>query len=364
MNAAEEAPGNSHEVGAAPASSACAQQTVDYLIVGAGLSGLTMAERLCAGGRTCLIVDRRLHIGGNCYDYLDEHGSWVSQYGPHFFGTSFSRVFAYLSRFTKWIHIDSRGLSQTDQRYRYSPTHQLAFGRLAETSRTIDEVYARLSLDDTSRTASGTASAFGQIQALPEEGYTAMFENMLAACGERASVRLGFDYREISQGIPHRYLIYTGSIDAYFGYRFGRLPYRALRFDPHHFPESALKHRSNTGLPGRFWQPAVQVSYSGAQDYTRTIELKHLMPTGASGSTVLFEYPEDRPQSEERYCPTHTPASQELYRRYARLAEKETNVSFVGRLPAFQNYSMDEVVALALAEAERLATRFSTGPST
>jgi len=178
-----------------------------------------------------------------------------------------------------------------------------------------------------------------KFQALPREGYTAMFRKILAH--PKIEVRLGTSYREARTQIPHRHLIFTGPIDEYFEHRFGPLPYRSLRFEPE-------------TLAQEFFQPAMQVNYPNDHDFTRIVEIKHATGQRLPATTIVREYPEDFGPGKEPYYPIPAPDTRALYERYAALAAQETGTTFVGRLATYRYYNMDQVVGMALAEFEKL----------
>jgi UDP-galactopyranose mutase len=163
-------------------------------------------------------------------------------------------------------------------------------------------------------------------------------------------VQLGADFRDVRQQVEFKHLIFTGPIDEYYDRCFGALPYRSLRFEPE-------------TLQQEFYQPAMQVNYPNDYDFTRIVEIKHATGQQIPVTTIIREYPTDyRPSTStdagtEPYYPIPAPDARALYGRYAALAEKEQNISFVGRLATYRYYNMDQVVGMALTEAERLLAR-------
>ncbi len=377
---------------------------VDYLIVGAGFSGVTIAERLANElGATCLIVDKRPHIGGNAYDALDAHGVLTHRYGPHYFRTNSPRIRDYLGRFTAWRPVDYRILSYTHGRYWPFPINLNTFEQLVGHPSTSEEMQATLNAwrvpiehpvnsEEVILSQVGTelyrmffegytlkqwrrhpreldASVCGRIpirtnrdnrylsesfQALPAEGYTRLFERMLASCADRVEVLLGTEFRDILPHLRHRHLVYTGPVDEYFGYCEGRLPYRSLRFEPESFSAEALRERAAVaGKPG-FWQPAMQVNYPNDEEFTRIVEIKHATGQDCPNTTIVREFPEDFGPGKEPYYPIPAPDASALYRRYKERADAEPRTSFIGRLATYRYYNMDQVVGMALAEFDRL----------
>jgi UDP-galactopyranose mutase len=193
-----------------------------------------------------------------------------------------------------------------------------------------------------------------KFQALPAEGYTRMFERMIEACGGRLQMKLGTDYREILPHVKYRHLIYTGPIDEFYDCRFGSLPYRSLRFEfENHTPDQLRSRKMISGKEG-FWQPAMQVNYPNDEDFTRIVEIKHATGQRCANSTIAREYPEDYGPGKEPYYPIPAPDTSAIYKRYKELADAESRISFIGRLATYRYYNMDQVVAMALTEVDKL----------
>lgn len=367
----------------------------DYLIVGAGFSGAVLAERLASQlGATCLVIDRRKHIAGNAFDGPDASGVLIHHYGPHYFRTNAQMVIDYLSQFTEWHHVDYKILSWTHGRYWQFPinlnTFEQLIGRRASsqqmeavleawrvpipTPRNSEEIILsqvgtklyemffrgytakqwRLSPKDLDpsvcgriplRTNRDDRYLSERFQALPAHGYTAMFHRILNH--PRIELRLGAEFREIREQISYRHLIYSGPIDEYFDFCFGRLPYRSLRFEP----ETYEMER---------YQPALQVNYPNEFEYTRTVELKHATGQKIPHTTVVREYPADFYPGSEPFYPIPAPDARRLYQQYAERAEQESNVTFLGRLATYRYLNMDQVVASALTTFHALKTARST----
>ena len=366
--------------------------TFDYLIVGAGFAGSVLAERLASQcGQTCLVVERRNHLAGNAYDTHDAAGILVHRYGAHYFRSNSDRIVEYLSQFTDWHHVEYKILSWTHGAYWQFPINLNTFEQLIGRPSTseemadtlakwrvpianpqnseeviISQVGARLyemffknytrkqwrrdpkELDASVcgripiRTNRDDRYLSEKFQALPREGYTRMFERMLAHPGIK--VLLQTDYREILPHVQFKNMIYTGPIDQYFDCCFGALPYRSLRFEP----ETIEKE---------FFQPAMQVNYPNEEDFTRIVEIKHCTGQRAPVTTIVREYPEDHGPGREPYYPIPAPDARALYEKYAERAEAERRVSFVGRLATYRYYNMDQVVGAALAEFEKLRAK-------
>ena len=369
-----------------------------FLVVGAGLAGLTAAEQIAARlGKDCLVIDRRDHIGGNCHDMQDEHGVLVHPYGPHYFRTDSERVVNYLSRFTDWHPVRYRVQSCTKGRYWSFPVNLRTFEQLMGRECTEEECRAWLDRERTPedgppanseelmlRTAGKTLyrlffapytlkqwgvpatelapSVCGRIpirtnrddsylkesfQALPRDGYAAMFRRMSSSPLIRILTSTSFE--EVKERVTWDHLIYTGPLDAYFNYSLGRLPYRSLRFEREHFSADQLKERFPVSGKEGFWQPEMQVNYPDtAVPWTRIVELKHATGQQVAGSTVIREYPDAWTPEKEPYYPIPSGASDQLAEAYRKLTKREKHVTFIGRLAQYRYLNMDQVVLQAL----------------
>jgi UDP-galactopyranose mutase len=360
----------------------------DYLIVGAGFAGSTCAERLAANGRRVLICDQRPHVGGNAYDCYDDAGVLIHQYGPHIFHTASARVFEYLSRFTAWRSYEHHVLAKVDGKLVPFPinidTVNRLFGlTLDETTierffaeraeglghpRTSEEAvvskigrelyekffrgYSRKQwgLDPSELDASVAARVpartnrddryfTDEFQAMPRHGFTRLFQKMLDH--PNITLALKTDYRELIHEVDFGAMIYSGPVDAFFDYRFGKLPYRSLefRFETHE---------------REVFQPQAVVNYPNEEEYTRITEFKYLTGQRHPFTSVVYEYPK---ADGDPYYPIPRPVNAELYRKYKLLADATPQVHFVGRLATYKYYNMDQVVAQALALTDRILGR-------
>ena len=352
----------------------------DYLIVGAGYAGSVLAERMAAdANKKVLLIDKRPHIGGNAYDHYNDDGILVHKYGPHIFHTNSREVFEYLSRFTAWRPYEHRVLASVDGQLLPIPINLDTVNRLyglkldsfqlenffdsvaekKENIRTSEDVivnrvgrdlyekffrnYTRKQwgLDPSELEPQVTARVpvrtnrddryfTDTYQAMPRHGYTRMFEKMLDHPNIR--IMLNTDYREIERMIPFREMIYTGPIDEFFDFRFGKLPYRSLEF----------KHET---LDPAVHQSAPVVNYPNEHSYTRITEFKYLTGQEHSKTSIVYEFPcaEGDP-----YYPVPRPENNEIYKKYQALAAAATNVHFAGRLATYKYYNQDQVVAQAL----------------
>lgn len=356
---------------------------LDALVVGAGFSGCVMAERLASSGRSVLVIDRRAHIGGNAYDELDEYGVLVHRHGPHVFHTNSQEVSSYLSRFTEWRPYEHRTLAMVDGKLYPFPINQTTINQLynlnldeqgvrdflarvridkPEIRTSEDFVLSRVGSDlcekfyrgytrkqwglDLSELSSSVAGRIpvrvdiddryftNSFQAMPREGYTAMFKAMLQH--PNICVELGTDFSSIKSGWKR--LIWTGAIDEYFNLRLGQLPYRSLRFE--------FEYR---GVPR--YQSAATINYPNDGEATRVTEFKYLTGQQHQGTTIAREYPS---AVGEPYYPVPRPENAVLYQQYRALADAQKRVTFVGRLARYRYCNMDQAVAAALVEAKEL----------
>ncbi|HYE58213.1 MAG TPA: UDP-galactopyranose mutase, partial [Rhodothermales bacterium] len=297
----------------------------DYLVVGAGFAGAVMAERLAReGGKRVLVVDRRRHIAGNAYDEYNADGLLIHRYGPHIFHTNAKRVWDYLSAFTEWRPYEHRVLASVDGQLLPIPINldtinrlyglnltsfevEDFFNRLAEpraqirtsedvvVSRVGTELYRKFFRNYTRKQwdldpSELDASVISRVpirtnrddryftdtyQAMPLHGYTRMFERMLEH--PRIKVMLGADYREVRDLVPHGEVIFTGPVDEYFDFAFGKLPYRSLEF----------RHETHAAS---VFQPAPVVNYPNEHPYTRITEFKYLTGQEHPKTSVVYEY--------------------------------------------------------------------------
>ncbi|HEY5720950.1 MAG TPA: UDP-galactopyranose mutase [Allosphingosinicella sp.] len=363
----------------------------DYLVVGAGFAGSVIAERLASQHDSkVLVIDKRPHVAGNAYDHLDESGVLIHQYGPHIFHTNSDEIVDYLSRFTAWRPYEHRVLAQVRGQLVPIPINRTtlnslfgldlandeeAAAYLASRAEPVGEIrtsedvvisavgrelyelffqgYTRkqwgidpsqLDKAVTARIPTRTNTDdryFGdKHQIMPLHGYTAMFNRMLDH--PNIDVLLSTDYRDIMDEIEAGHIVYTGPVDEYFGFRFGKLPYRSLRFEH----KIVQKER---------FQPVAVVNYPDPQTpYTRITEYKHLTGQTHPWTSVTYEYPS---AEGDPYYPIPRPENQALYKKYEALADANPNVTFVGRLATYRYYNMDQVVGQALSAFRKLDAR-------
>lgn len=367
----------------------------DYLIVGAGFAGSVLAERLASqSDKKVLICDRRNHIAGNAYDHYNEDGILVHRYGPHIFHTNSRDVFDYLSLFTQWRPYEHRVLASVDGSLVPIPINlntinklyglnltsfevEAFFAKVAEpkdyirtsedvvVSKVGRELYEKFfrnythkqwgmypsELDKSvtarvpTRTNRDDRYFTDTYQAMPLHGYTAMFEKILL--NPNIKVMLNTDYREIQKVIPYREMIYTGPIDQFFDYRFGKLPYRSLDF----------KHETHDKS---VFQSAPVVNYPNEHPYTRVTEFKYLTGQEHNKTSVVYELPK---AEGDPYYPIPRLENAEIYKQYKEIADRTPGVHFVGRLATYKYYNMDQVVAQALATYAKISKRHNWHPA-
>jgi UDP-galactopyranose mutase len=363
----------------------------DYLIVGAGFAGSVLAERLAnISNKKVLIIDQRDHIGGNAYDHYNKDGILIHKYGPHIFHTNSKKVFDYLSMFTPWRPYEHRVLASVDGQLVPIPINLNTINKLyglnlncsqleaffeskAEkkskiltsedvvVSKVGKELYEKFfkfytkkqwDLDPSELDASVTARVptrtnkddryfTDTYQAMPLYGYTRMFQKMLSH--PNIKIMLNTDFKEVVDVIPYKAMIYTGPIDSFFNYCYGRLPYRSLEFK---FETHDASIFQSTGT----------INFPNEHAYTRITEFKYLTGQAHNKTSIVYEYP----QAEgDPYYPIPRPENTEIYKKYQRLANAMTNTYFTGRLATYKYYNMDQVVAQSLTLFEKITQQHS-----
>ena len=360
----------------------------DYLIVGAGFAGSVLAERLARGSnKKVILCDRRPHIGGNAYDHYNEAGILVHKYGPHIFHTNSREVFEYLSRFTEWRSYQHRVRACVDGQIVPIPINldtintlyglnltsfEVAdfFKKVAEpiehiktsedvvVSQVGRELYEKFfrnytrkqwGLDPSELDSSVTSRIptrtnrddryfTDTYQAMPLHGFTRMFENMLDH--PNIKLLLNCDYREIEKDITFREMIYTGPVDAFFGYCYGKLPYRSLEF----------KHETHN-VPT--FQSAPVINYPNEHLYTRVTEFKYLTGQEHPKTSIVYEFPRSEGDA---YYPIPRKENADLYAKYKALAARTPGTHFVGRLATYKYYNMDQIVGQALTTYAKMTS--------
>lgn len=377
----------------------------DCIIIGAGIAGAVAARKLAEEkGKQVLVLERRNHIGGNCYDERDEHGILIHNYGPHIFHTGMEDVFTYLSRFTEWhlfghevaakvadglipvpfnlntlemVYGEKAGQLGKKLADTYGEGSRVPIMKLRESGdpdiREIAQyVYENIFLqytmkqwgqkpEEISPEVTGRVPVLishdnryfqDKYQGVPKDGFTAMFERMLAH--ERITVRCGADCRESLairedgiwfEGQPFAGdVIYTGALDELFDCRFGRLPYRSLDFKFEHYDTESFQGRS-------------VVNYTVSEDFTRITEFKFL--TGqqdTNGTTIVKEYPfaYSGAEGEIPYYAILNDENEALYERYRGLVKGLDRFHLLGRLAEYRYYNIDAMVKKAFELTEQM----------
>ncbi|MBD6619610.1 UDP-galactopyranose mutase [Komarekiella sp. 'clone 1'] len=366
----------------------------DWLIIGAGYSACVMAERIATQlGQRVLIVEQRDHIGGNAYDYYNEHGILVHKYGPHIFHTKSKKVWDYLSEFTEWRHYYHHVLGVVEGKKvpipfnlnslyalfppKYAeklenlllenfgfgvkvPILKLRESTSGELTFLADYIYENVFLrytmkqwgvkpEELDRGVTGRVPVYisrdnryfqDPYQAMPKLGYTEMFRRMLAH--SNIKVLLNTDYREIINDVKFNRILCTGSIDTFFDYMYGELPYRSLRFQ-----FETLDQES--------YQEVGTVNYPNDYDITRITEQKYLSGQTSSKTTLVMEYPQAYvPGKNDPYYPILNEDNRDRLSLYLKEVEKlNGTVLFAGRLGDYKYYDMDHAVARALGLFEK-----------
>ncbi len=351
----------------------------DFLVVGCGLSGVTCARLLAEKGKRVLVADRRSHIGGNVFDSYNEDGILIHNYGPHIFHTNIKEVWDFLSRFTEWYYYQHRVLAFVNGKMVPIPINLDTVNMLYGTdydSRNISAFYDQVRDSDREVTNAEdmVISKVGQelyelffkgytikqwglqpkdldkevtaripvrysrddryftdrYQGVPAQGYTKMIEKMLDH--SNISILLNTDFKDIQNEIKYSKIIFTGPIDYYFDYKYGRLPYRSIRFE---FVTYNME----------YYQPVATVNYPNDYDFTRITEFKYFTGQKSDKTTIVKEY---STSDGEPYYPIPRRENRELYQLYRQEAEKLGNVRFIGRLGLYKYANMDIVVKDAM----------------
>lgn len=351
-----------------------------YVVVGAGISGLTIAERIANElGEKVLVIEKRGHIGGNCYDYYDKDGILIHKYGPHIFHTVHKKVYSYLSQFTDWNDYQHRVLTYVDGNLLPMPICARTINMLYNLNLSTSEVKGFLeSVADGDREIQSSEDVViskageyiyekffknytkkqwdiypgeldpsvisrvpvrnntderyftDQYQGMPAAGYTYMFENMVQC--DKIKLLLNTDYKEVIDDIKYDQLIYTGPIDYFYNYEFGELKYRSI--------DVAFETKDTND-----YQSASVVNYPNDYDFTRITEYTKLTGQKHDKTVISKEYPT---WDGEPYYPVPIPEQKALYEKYKERAEADKKTLFAGRLAEYKYYNMDAVVLAAL----------------
>lgn len=372
----------------------------DYIIIGAGLAGCVMAERIAnILDKKVLIIEKRDHIGGNCYDYFNRNEILVHKYGPHIFHTDLEDVWEYLSQFTMWSNYQHHVLGFIDGKkvpipFNLNTLHELLPHNLAEEleKKLIDKIgfntkipilklkelddedfkfladfiYEKVFINYTKKQWGLTPEELDpsvtervpihisrdnryfqdKYQGEPINGYTKMFEKMVKT--PNIKVILNTNFKEVIKLLNNEILfieekfegkmIFTGQIDELFNYELGELPYRSLKFESETFDK-------------KYFQEVGIVNYPNNYDFTRITEFKHLTKQENKKTSVVKEYPKTYDKDEDiPYYPIPKEEYNDLYRKYLEKATRINNLILVGRLAEYKYYNMDIVIKVALGK--------------
>ncbi|MCP2025146.1 UDP-galactopyranose mutase [Flavobacterium sp. HSC-32F16] len=358
---------------------------VDILIIGAGISGSVLAERYASIGKKVLIIEKRNHIAGNCYDYVDDNNILVSKYGAHLFHTNDESVWKYVNQFSDWYPWEHKVIARVDDKTvpipvnittvnrlfganinseqqmiswleeNRTPIEKPANGEEAVLNRVGSVLYEKMFKHYTKKQwdkypAELDASVLDRIpvrynyddryfsdtyQALPQGGYTQLFENIVKH--PNIEILLDTDYFDVKeQYTGYEKLFYTGPVDRFFDFKHSlteKLEYRSINF-------------VSETIDAAFFQENSVVNYPGTEvDFTRIIEYKHFGNQKSEKTTVVREYTVDEG---EPYYPVPNPRNAEIYNKYKDEAEKLLDVHFVGRLANYKYFNMDQAFKNAL----------------
>lgn len=354
------------------------------IIIGAGISGAVLAERYAALGKKVLVLEKRDHIGGNCYDYYNENGILVSKYGAHLFHTNYEDVWAYVNRFSEWYFYEHRVLAKVDgqlvpipvnittvnklfglniqteeEMKKWLDEHQVKNenpqnGKEAALARVGEVLYEKMFKNYTKKQWDKypeelDASVLNRIpvrsnfddryfsdkyQYLPQGGYTQMFEKMFNH--PNITVLLNTDFFDVRDELKdYEKMFYTGPIDQFFDFKFSvkeKLEYRSIRF----------VHETHNK---EYFQENSVINYPNEEGFTRIVEYKHITGQKSPKTTIVKEFTTDEG---EPYYPVPNPRNQAIYDQYKREADKLENIYFVGRLANYKYFNMDQAFKNAL----------------
>jgi UDP-galactopyranose mutase len=374
----------------------------DIIVIGAGISGAAIAERYAALlDKKVLVIEKRDHIGGNCYDYYNEHGILVSKYGPHLFHTNFEDVWEYVNKFSKWRPHEHRVLAKIGDALVPVPVNITTVNQIFNLNISTEEEMVKWLEENTEKfdnPKNGKEAALSRVgkvlyekifkyytykqwgkypeeldasvlnripvrtnfddryfndkyQAIPEEGYTRMIENILTH--SNISVLLNTDYFDIRNYLEgYEKLFYTGPIDKYFDFKCAqgkKLEYRSVRFEWE-------------TLNKEYFQSVSQVNYPQLEDgdFTRIVEYKYIYGQKHPKTTICREYSMNNTEGSEGFYPVLNPRNQEIFEEYKAEAEKLHDIHFVGRLANYKYFNMDQAFKNALDLFESLAHSAST----
>ena len=358
----------------------------DIIVVGAGLSGFVLAERICSNfNKKILIIEKRDHIGGNCYDYLDDKtGILMNKYGAHLFHTNYEDVYEYINKFCNWKRWEHQVLGLVDDKYVSIPVNittvnticnesitnqnemnvwlsknqikyeNITNGEMMAKSRVGETLYNKIFKDYTYkqwkkypdelapevlaripvRNNFDTRYFSDKYQVLPEKGYTYFFQQILKQ-NKNIDVALNTDFFKIKHLLNDKKIIYTGPIDLYFSETgLPKLEYRSINFE--------IKHLMDTP----YYQPNSVINYPQLNEkYTRCVEYKHFLNQKSDHTVIVKETTTD---NGDPYYPVLNDKNKKLYDKYQNLANDNKNIHFIGRLASYKYFNMDQAIKNAL----------------
>ena len=369
--------------------------TSDVIIVGGGPVGCVLAEKISSDLKlNCLIIEKRSHIAGNCYDEYNSKGLLYHKYGPHYLRFKNKKTMNYLSKFTEWLPGDYIVKSSINKKLYPIPinitTLEMFFGRKFKSKKEVMNFLdtKKMKIDNPKNFEEFVLSKLGKdiydnfyknytmkqwnihpsklskeiagrlpirfnrdpyyvkekLRYMPKKGFTQMFKNMTA--NKRIKIKFNSDFFKIRKKLKfNHFMIYTGEPDRYFDFKYGKLDWRSLNF-------SFKTHRKKK------IQDCVQINYPNEHKYTRKVEIKHVTRQKTKYSTLCFEYPKSKG---DPYYPINNKKNKNIFKKYERLIKKaeKKNVFFEGRLAQYKYLNMDEVIERALNLFNRIKKKYS-----
>jgi UDP-galactopyranose mutase len=355
-------------------------------IVGCGFSGAVSARLLAEEGYKVEIIEKRDHIGGNAFDTKDKNGIIIHPYGPHIFHTNSERVYNFLSRFTEWRFYEHKVLASVNGNKVPIPINRITLSKIFEKDFSENDAKSYFSehaikIDNIKNSEDNVLASVGEYlcdkffrgytkkqwgmdlseldasvaariptrinsdcryftdeyQYMPLKGYSHLFENILDHKNIR--INLSVDYFDDIKSNIFFHTIYTGPIDKYFDYKYGKLEYRSLEFEHTHLANQ------------EYYQSVGTVNYPNDYDFTRITEFKHITGQNCSGTSIVKEYSK---ANGDPYYPVPRPKNKTVFNKYYDLSKKLKDISFIGRLAEYKYYNMDQAIASAINKTNRL----------
>jgi UDP-galactopyranose mutase len=358
----------------------------DFVIVGAGLTGSSIARILTDHGQNVIILDRKSHVAGNVYDYRHESGAMIHKYGPHYFRCGSEKIWNFLNRFTDFYDWSATLRSKVNGEYLNWPVNQDYIEKLAgknwelfkgepsnfeeaclakmpvqlyelfikgytekqwgvNTTDLDKELAVRITIN---KSNVNTLTPNHKWNALPRNGYTEMVRNMI----DGIPVELEYDYLENKENVvANKLLIFTGPIDEFFSYKYGKLKYRGQN--------RRIEHLKDVDQ----YQPCIQVNYPNIEDpRIRTIEWKHLMhpdeKAKVDGTLLTHETPFTPENANQYEYPFPDKINKNLYEQYKAETQQLDKVLICGRLGEYRYYDMDQAIGRAMKLASEILDKF------